>query len=177
MKQSPYMASNEFQELMWCSAMVQMLERCIDTTQDKKWVQKFKTAKTYISGIIDERLKYLNDNEKPKVGRRARNTGIKVYAYDDHKVDKADFHRTYTIDSEDFFDLCDAAFLNCYACPQGECVENCQRRALYHRIGLSVHAGRDNPKPGECEFRHNNEQYAVTPQYMKSEQELIVQLP
>lgn len=67
--------------------------------------------------------------------------------------------------------------LNCYACPQGDVVKDCPRRKMFHRLGLQVHALRENPAPGECEFRYENEQRAVTPQYQAISKEVIDQLP
>ena len=177
MNHAQHMATNQLNEYMWLSTLRQICERVLKTTEDKKWRQRIKTCDTLISKIITERWDDLSDVEKPKVWRRIKNIGIKVYAYDDARVDREDYGRTMTIAQDDFYDLCDAATLNCYGCPQGECVKECPRRKLFHRLGLACHALREQPGAGECEFRHNNEQYAVTPQYKKLEKELIDQLP
>ena len=179
MKQAPYMASTELKQLMWLSAIVQALENVLSdpATTNKDWRKWLKTAASYTSKVIDARLEALDDMEKKKVSRRATSIGIKVYSYDDARVDKDDDGRKYTISQEDFLDLVDAASLNCYACPQGKVVKECPRRKMFHRLGLSCHALRDNPAPGECEFRYENEQRAVTPQYVATGQECIDQLP
>lgn len=178
MKQAPYMASTELKQLMWLSAIVQALENILSdpTTTNKDWRKWLKTAASYTSKVIDARLEVLDDVEQKKVHRRATSIGIKIYSYDDARVDKDDDGRKYTISQEDFLDLVDAASLNCYACPQGKVVKDCPRRKMFHRLGLSCHALRENPKSGECEFRHNNEQIAVTPQYKATQQECIDQL-
>ena len=179
MKHSPYMASAEFNQLMWLSAFVQAMERILEdpTTTDKNWRKWIKTASSYVTKVTDARIKDLDKKELPKVARRVQQTGIKVYSYDDHRVDKDDNGRTYTISQEDFLDLVDAATLHCYSCPQGEVVANCKRRELFHRLGLSCHALRTDPKPGECEWRYENSQRVITPQYQCLKEEQIDQLP
>lgn len=177
MDHAKHMATNQLNEYMWLSAVRQIFERILKTTKDKNWRKKIKTADTYMDKIIMERWNDLDPLEQKKVWRRIQSIKIKVYAYDDARVDRDDFDREMTIQQQDFFDLCDAAFLNCMACPQGELVKGCKRREMYHRLGLAVHGARENPEPGQCEFRFDDKQYAVTPQYLKCEKELIDQLP
>lgn len=172
-----YMSKPQLDEYMWLSACRQIFERILKTTEDKKWRQKIKTCDTLLDKIISERWEYLSDVEKPKVWRRIQQIKIKVYAYDDARVDREDYGRTMTISQDDFFDLVDGASLNCMGCPQGDIVKECPRRLMFHRLGLSCHALREQPQAGECEYRYSNEQYAVTPQYRRMEQELIDQLP
>ena len=177
MNHAEHMAKNQLNEYMWLSCCRQIFERILETTEDKSWRQKIKTCDTLIDKIINERWQDLSAVEQPKVWRRIQQIKIKVYAYDDARVDREDYGRTMTISQDDFFDLVDAASLNCMGCPQGELVKECPRRKLFHRLGLSCYAHREQPEPGECEYRYNNEQYAVTPQYTKLEKELIDQLP
>lgn len=179
MKHAPYMASAELNQLMWLSSVVQIMEHILDdaTTTDKDWRKYMKTIKSYAGKIIDARIADLDELEKKKVARRSQNIGIKVYSYDDARVDKDDNGRTYTIAQEDFLDLVDAASLHCYSCPQGDVVADCPRRKLFHRLGLSCHALRTNPAPGECEWRYENSQRCITPQYKCLEEEQLNQLP
>lgn len=179
MKESPYMASSEMNQLMWLSAAIQALGIILEdqTTVNKSWRRWLKTAQDNMQKVVDDRMDKLSDLEEPKVVRRIKQTQIKVAHYDDFRVDKSDLNRKVTISSEDFLDLVDGASLNCYGCPQGDVVKNCPRRLMFHRLGLQVHALRENPAPGECEFRYDNEQLAVTPQYKALKKELISQLP
>lgn len=177
MNHAGYMAKSQLDEYMWLSAARQMFERILATTEDKGWRQKIKTCDTLIDKVIKERWCYLDTVEQKKIWRRIQQIKIKVYAYDDARVDKEDLGRTLTISQEDFLSLVDAASLNCYSCPQGDVVKNCPRREMYHRLGLSCHQLREGVKPGQCEFRFNDEQYAVTPQYILCEKEYIEQLP
>lgn len=165
MKHAPYMASAETKEYMWLSAIVQMMEIMVKTTQDKNWLRKFKTIQTMTSNIINERWTYLDELEKPKLARRIKTVGIKVYNYDDARVDSSDSVRIKTISQDDFLELCDSSLLNCYGCSQGDVVKGCPRRKLFHRIGIQVYALRENPAPGECEFRYENSVRLVNPQY------------
>lgn len=165
MKHAPYMASAETREYMWLSAVVQMMDKLLETTQDKNWRRKFKTIQTMTSNVIAERWQDIDELEKSKLTRRIKSVGIKVYHYDDARVDSSDTARIKTIDQEDFFELCDAALLNCYGCSQGDLVKDCPRRKLFHRLGLQVFALRENPASGECEFRYENSVRLVTPQY------------
>lgn len=165
MKHAPYMAAAETKEYMWLSAIVQMMDRLLETTKDKNWRRKFKTMQTMTSNIIEERWSDLEEIEKPKLARRIKTVGIKVYNYDDARVDSSDTARTKTISQDDFLELCDSSLLNCYGCSQGDLVKECPRRKLFHRIGLQVYALRENPAPGECEFRYENSVRLVTPQY------------
>ena len=171
------MSRNEMTEFMWLSAMVQMLEKIIETTDDKEWLRRFKTANTLFNKIVAERWADMDDMEQKKAMRRIKQIGIKVYTYDDYRVDNDDQGRKVTFAQEDFLDLVDAAWLNCYGCPQGDVVKDCPRRKMFHRLGLQVHQCRINPAEGECEWRYNNEQYAVTPQYKALEEELLAQMP
>lgn len=165
MKHAPYMASAETREYMWLSAVVQMMDKLLETTQDKNWRRKFKTIQTMTSNVVAERWKDIDELEKSKLARRIKSIGIKVYSYDDARVDSSDDVRVKTISQEDFLDLCDSALLNCYGCGQGDVVKECPRRKLFHRIGMQVYASRENPAPGECEFRYENSVRLVTPQY------------
>lgn len=179
MKHAPYMASTELNQLMWLSTIVQVAERILadPSTTDKDWRKWLKTIKSYTTKIVDARIADLDELEKKKVARRSKNLGIKVYSYDDARVDNSDNGRTYTISQEDFLDLVDAASLHCYSCPQGDVAKDCPRRKLYHRLGLSCHALRTDPAPGECEWRYENSQRWVTPQYSCAEEAQIDQLP
>ena len=118
---------------------------------------------------------------QPRIIRRIesfynRGYDIKVYGYDDVRVDKSDHDRSVTVKFEDLLTLADAALLECYSCPQGDCVKNCQYRMAFHSLGLNCGAARENPADGECEFRFNNEQKHVTPQYERVD-EKIEQIP
>lgn len=179
MKQAPYMANTELQQLMWLSAFEQALENILadKSTVDKEWRKWLKLAGTYTAKVIDARVEALDKLEQVKLERRVKKLGIKVYSYDDARVDKDDQGRTFAISQEDFLELVAAVALHCYACPQGEVVKECPRRKLFHRLGLSCHAYRENPAPGECEFRYENEQRLITPQFVELKEKLIEQLP
>lgn len=175
MKKSTYMAYNEMQQVMWLSAFVQATEKIIATTTVPEWVRRLKTIKTHLGKIIDERIAELDPKERVKVERRANNTGIKVYSYDDARVDKDDFNRQVTVTLEDLMTLADAALLECLSCPQGDCVKDCQYRLAFHRLGLQCGAYRENPAPGECEFRRDDIIYNVNPQYKRIDE--MFQMP
>ena len=175
MKKAPYMAYNELKQLMWLSAFVQAMEVIIETTSVPEWNWRLKTIKTHLTKIIAERQAVLDPKEEQKVIRRAKNTGIKVYSYDDFRVDKDDEGRKVTVAFEDLLTLADAALLECQSCPQGDCVKDCQFRLAFHRLGLQCGASRENPAPGECEFRRDNVQYNITPQYKRVDE--IAQMP
>ena len=151
MKESRYMASTELNQLMWLSASVQALEKILKdaSTQNKSWRRWLSMAKTYTHKVINDRMSKLDPVEEVKVVRRIEKTAIKVAHYDDFRYDRSDSERLVTISQSDFLDLVD----------------------------LQVHALRENPAPGECEFRYENEQRAVTPQYKALKKELIDQLP
>lgn len=176
MKRNSYMASNEMNEFMWLSATRQIFEKILATTKDKVWRRKIKTCDTLIKQVIEDRTECFDELELKKAYRRILGIGIKVYSYDDARVDKDDFDRKVTIAQEDFFNLVDAAFLQCRTCPQGSLVKECPRRKMFHRLGLQVYESRQQPKDGECEFRYDNEQTAVTPQYRCLDKD-IEQLP
>ncbi|MBO5167671.1 MAG: hypothetical protein J6B49_01035 [Phascolarctobacterium sp.] len=175
MKKAPYMAYPELQQLMWLSAAVQMMDELLKNTTIPEWVRKFKTVRTYLHNIIEERQNALDSKELEKVLRRAKNTGIKVYSYDDFRVDRDDQRRQVTVAFEDLLTLADAALLECQSCPQGDCVKDCQFRLAFHRLGLQCGTSRENPAPGECEFRRDNVQYNISPQYERVDS--ISQMP
>ena len=57
-------------QLMYLSAMVQMSEKLIETTEDKKWLQRLRSVKTLLDKIAVERIAYLDEKEKFKVTRK-----------------------------------------------------------------------------------------------------------
>jgi hypothetical protein len=175
MKKAPYMAYNELKQLMWLSAFVQAMETIIETTTVPEWTWSFKTIRTHLKKIIAERQAALDPKEEQKVVRRAKNTGIKVYSYDDARVDKDDYGRQVTVTLEDLLTLADAALLECQSCPQGDCVKDCEYRLAFHRLGLQCGAYRENPAEGECEFRKDNVQYNITPQHKRMDE--MYQMP
>lgn len=175
MKKAPYMSYPELQQLMWLSAAVQMMDELLKNTTIPEWVRKFKTIRTYLQNIIEERQEALEPMEREKVLRRAKNTGIKVYSYDDARVDRDDQRRKVTVVFEDLLTLADAALLECQSCPQGDCVKDCEYRLAFHRLGLQCGTARENPAPGECEFRRDNVQYNISPQYERVDS--ISQMP
>lgn len=177
MKKAPYMASAEMQQLMWLSAMVQMVERITETTKERDWLDKLKNIETLTNELIGERLLLLDEKEKKKVERRATHLAIKVYGYDDVRVDKSDHDRSVTVKFEDLITLADAALLECFSCPQGDFVKDCQYRKAFHSLGLTCGVARENPAKGECEWRFDNEQKNVTPQYERVKDEVIEQIP
>ena len=177
MKHHPYMSSIEMSELMYLSAMVQMCESLEKTTEDKKWLQRLRSCKTLLDKIAVERVSYLDEKEKPKVGRRAHNLVIRVYSKDDARFDSSQIKRKVTIDFEDLMTLVDGCILNCYLCPQGDLVKKCPRRLALHRLGLQCAQSRQDPKKGECEWRYEDSIQAISPQY-KSDVDLVPeQLP
>lgn len=177
MKKSPYMASAEMSQIIWCSAILQMIEQMLKTTKEKEWVKRFKTVETLINKTVVERLVALEQVERDKVERRAKNLATKVYSYDDARVDRSDHNRKVTVVFEDLLDIADLALLECKSCPQGDVVKNCRYRQAYHKLGLTCGSSRENPKDGECEFRFDNVQVHVTPQYKRIDGEVIEQLP
>ena len=177
MKKSPYMASAEMSQIIWCSAMLQMVEKMLETTKEKEWVKRLKTIETLINKIVVERLVCLDPVEKDKVERRAKNLACKVYSYDDARVDRSDHGRKVTVMFEDLLDIADLALLECTSCPQGDVVKDCRYRKAFHKLGLTCGSSRENPKEGECEFRFDNKQVHVTPQYKRINGEVIEQLP
>ena len=64
MKHHPYMGSVEMSQLMYLSAMVQMSEKLIETTEDKKWLQRLRSVKTLLDKTAVERIAYLDEKEK-----------------------------------------------------------------------------------------------------------------
>lgn len=177
MKHHPYMGSVEMSELLYLSAMVQMCETIIESTQDKKWLQRLRSCKTMFEKTAAERISYLSEEELPKVDRRARSHVIRTYTKDDARFDSSQIKRKVTIDFEDLMTLADGCILNCYLCPQGDLVKKCPRRLALHRLGLQCAQSRQDPKKGECEWRYENSIQAISPQY-KSETDLVPeQLP
>lgn len=177
MKHHPYMGSVEMSEFLYLSAMVQMCETIIESTQDKKWLQRLKSCKTLLGKIIAERTAYLSEEEMPKVLRRSVSHVIRVYTKDDARFDSSQIKRKVTIDFEDLMTLVDGCILNCYLCPQGDLVKKCPRRLALHRLGLQCAQSRQDPKKGECEWRYEDSIQAISPQY-KSDVDLVPeQLP
>ena len=171
------MGSVEMSELLYLSAMVQMCETIIESTQDKKWLQRLRSCKTMFEKTAAERISYLSEEELPKVDRRARSHVIRTYTKDDARFDSSQIKRKVTIDFEDLMTLADGCILNCYLCPQGDLVKKSPRRLALHRLGLQCAQSRQAPKKGECEWRYENSIQAISPQY-KSETDLVPeQLP
>lgn len=177
MKKSTYMSMAELQQYMWLSAFIQATEKIIDNTTEPSWLWRLRTIRTHLRKLIDERAEAMEPAEQQKVMRRAKNMGIKVYHYDDARVDRDDIGRKVTVGLEDLLTLADAALLECYSCPQGDVVKDCQFRKAFHRLGLQCGASRENPAPGECEFRFDDTIKHVNPQYQRINEPALDQLP
>jgi len=171
------MAAAEMQQLMWLSAFVQAFDKMIPTTEVPEWLRRLKTMKTFAKKLIEERMGCLDPVEEKKVLRRSQHTGIKVYSYDDARVDKDDYGRKVTVDLEAMLTIADAALLECFSCPQGDVVKECQFRKAFHALGLQCGAARENPAPGQCEFRYDDSVKYVNPQYERVDGITIDQLP
>lgn len=177
MKHHPYMGSVEMSQLMYLSAMVQMCEKIIESTQDKTWLKRLKSCKTMLEKTSAERITYLDQAEIPKVTRRCESHVVRVYSKDDARFDSSQIKRKVTIDFEDLMELADGCILNCYSCPQGDVVKKCPRRLALHRLGLQCAQSRENPKKGECEWRYEDSVRCISPQYESHEELVPEQLP
>ena len=80
MKKSPYMASAEMSQIMWCAAILQMVEEMLKTTKEKEWIKRFKTIETLINKTVGERLLCLEQVERDKVERRAKYIAMMMLA-------------------------------------------------------------------------------------------------
>ena len=159
MKKAPYLNGDELGEVMILSALAQQLEEMVPFCVVPEWRRKLKCIVTYLDNLFHARISYLDNKQLQSVMRRCQHTIVKIHTTDQHKFMDNDRgilqDKTATIPIDDFFDLGDAAMLNCLHCPQGECVKDCKMRDLYHR--LSFMPQRVDVQEGQCEYRYDDE--------------------
>lgn len=156
MKRSEYMSAPELLEFLKIGILAGEAAHMLETTKDKEWHKKLATIATYSQQITDERLQCLDPKQLLSVARRNKHSEILLSTKDELRIHpKQQLEEKITVNGDDLYDLVDLANRYCMQCPQGECVEKCFYRGMYHRLGMC--AARDEVKKGECEFRANND--------------------
>lgn len=166
MKRETYMSKNELLDFLKVGIFAGEAGAIADRTPEKDWARKLKCIATYAKKITDERLAVLDLKQLQTVKRREKHTEMLLFTSDQRRMNKQNdgsIESSITLATQDLYDIVDLAMLSCLKCPQGEFRKKCHWREVYHRLG--VPPLRTAPKDGECEFRWDNEQRAVTPEY------------
>lgn len=174
MKRATYMTTEEMIQFLKIGILSSECRVIADKTSEKDWVQKMRCAATYCEKIVKERLACLDPKQIRSVERRNNHSCMKLYTSDEVRMDKQQDgvpYESVTIHINDLQSLVELALCSCQSCPQGACVKECEYREIMHRLSIPV--ARDNPTPGECEFRIDNKMTVVRPQVYELEREVI----
>ena len=147
------MSKAELTSFMFIGCMAGQLKEIAKVTQEKDWLQKIKTAATYLSKITDQRAGCLELDQLLSVDRRRKNTRVVMLTEDAERY-KAPQKELVTVDLDDLETLAELALDAC----AGRCrftgdvdmIRKCPHRNAYHRLGIAPAV--DDPQPGCCEF-------------------------
>ena len=149
MKRAPYMSKAELQSFMFVGCMAGQLKEIAKVTKEKDWLQKIKTAATYLCRITDERAACLELEQLLSVDRRRKNTRVVMLTEDAERYREPQ-KELVTVDLDDLETLAEAALTSCAnECTDGR-IDPCALRKAYHRLGIAPAV--DDPQPGCCEF-------------------------
>ena len=146
------MSKPELTSFMFIGCMAGQLKEIAKVTQEKDWLQKIKTAATYLSKITDQRAGCLELEQLLSVDRRRKNTRVVMLTEDSERY-KAPQKELVTVDLDDLETLAELALGACEGCPRerrGDKVQQCPYRPVLHRLGIAPAV--DDPQPGCCEF-------------------------
>lgn len=159
MKKERYMSKNEMLDAMKVGTFSGELEAIANRTHESEWRKRLRSAATNCQKVLEERL-FCLDKDQLQIVQRRHNHNKMVYVTSDDKryvpTDKENPQELVTVAIDDLYMVIDHAFESCQLCPQGDKVEVCEYRRLYHRLGVPV--ARDNPLAGQCEFMWNREE-------------------
>ena len=148
-KRAPYMSKAELQSFMFVGCMAGQLKEIAKVTTEKDWLQKIKTAATYLCRITDERAACLDLEQLLSVNRRRKNTRVVMLTEDAERY-KEPQKELVTVDLDDLETLAELALDNCNTCCTGDNAAECGKRKAFHRLGIAPAV--DDPQPGCCEF-------------------------
>lgn len=166
MKKTHYVSNNEFIELVKLHQLADECRNIAEHTADKSWKSRLEDVSKVVFGLFDERISFVSQDQLPTLQRKFDTSKIVLMSYDRRRIEKKkDETAIYelTISYDDLYSILDMALLTCYKCSQGERVEKCPFRKLLHRLSIPI--TREEVKPGECEFRADNEIKCVDPDY------------
>lgn len=151
LRETGYLKTQELIQWMKLACLCGELEVCAKETKNKQWKSWMSCAKGLIWKVVLERINLVDPKQVKSVERRRRHTSIKMITSDEERVpNKSDIQEHVTLAYNDILDLADLAINSCAVCEQGECVQGCHYRQVFHRCGIPV--CRDEVKDGECEF-------------------------
>lgn len=148
------MSKPELTSFMFIGCMAGQLKEIAKVTQEKDWLQKIKTAATYLSKITDQRAGCLELEQLLSVDRRRKNTRVVMLTEDSERY-KVPQKELVTVDLDDLETLAEQALYVCTFCEHvgnedAEGVKGCRYRQTMHRLGIAPAV--DDPQPGCCEF-------------------------
>ena len=165
MKKAAYCNKDEFLQVIYLHTAYTLTNFVADNTQDKEWHRKLATAATLLLKTYNERMDCLDPIQRGKVDSRANHSYVRVLSSDEKAIEQLQQEtETITLEFEDFLDIVEFSNWSCLKCSQGEHVQKCPFRRLLHKYNLP--AARMDPKPGECEFRWDNEIRSMAPEGM-----------
>lgn len=174
MNKEPYMSRNEFSSWVKLALIAGECEALCKTTDKKKckeWHRAFRYCATVLGKAMLQRVDYVDAKQAEAVMKKWRDMKeITFEKSSDGQILTKDIQATngkVTVDVEDLYDIIDLAQLSCLKCRQGEFVKECKWRQVFFNVGITPY--RTSPKEGECEWRLDNEQRAVTPEYIRAE--------
>lgn len=174
MNKEPYMSRNEFSAWVKLALIAGECASLVESTKQpdcKDWHKKFACCATWLGKIMMERVDYVDPKQAAAVMKKwYEMKSITFEKNPDGKILTKDIQAQngkVSLDIDDLYDLVDLAQLSCLKCRQGNFVGECKWRQIFYNCGITPY--RTNPKEGECEWRLDNEQRAVTPEYMRAQ--------
>lgn len=160
MKRGNYLNSVEFEEILILASLASHCGDIAKKCTDAQWRRWLKTADTYATKVIEERVLAMDRNQRKGLKRRAEHSRAVVIPKSlidiSHKEGKK-----IILDIDDFWDIIDLSLNSCYLCGQGDKVKGCKFKALFLRLGVPV--AREDVEVGECPYRNDNEIRCVNP--------------
>lgn len=160
MNRASYLNSNQFDELMVLSAFASGCASIAKNTKDAQWCKWLKTADTFATKVIDERVQCLDANSREGVQKRVLKSDV-IVVQSSLVCVKENQKQTITLDWDDFMDILAMAQWTCCRCEQGAKVAECPYKKMLLRLGVPV--ARENPADGECPYRWENEIRWINP--------------
>lgn len=151
LREGPYMITDELIQWMKLGVLSSELEVTYKATQNKEWRKYMKMASTLCTKVLMARIMLVDPKQANNLQRRREHNEIRLFTSDELRLpENCNKQEQVVVALEDLYDVADLALNSCLACPQGECVENCFYRKVFHRLSFPV--TRENPCKGECEF-------------------------
>lgn len=148
MKRSTYLNQSEFDELLVLQAYANHCGSVAEKCTDPIWRKWLKTADTFVTKVIENRVVELDKRARESLKRRVYHSDVLVVQSNLVHI-KENSKQTITLDVKDLETVLDLAANQCCKCPKQ--MKTCTFADMMLRIGVAV--VNDDPKNGECPYK------------------------